>query len=160
MQFEPEKTDFNTQQIGDDLRSVVLGGSTRLTLASTKTGNHRTYRVFDLSNGNGQEGKLHLVKVLFGSDNINAYVRLGMIFNGARYRHGSTFKKPWEHPTPSVDSKGHKAFEYFWERLTRQGDVAETLEVYIARQCTKCNRWLTTPESVKTGLGPVCSKRQ
>jgi len=56
-----------------------------------------------------------------------------------------------------------------WEKLARFVDLvvkgrlpaetAKQLEVHEARRCRRCNRLLTTPESVELGMGPECANR-
>lgn len=47
------------------------------------------------------------------------------------------------------------AFKHIW----KNGAMPEGYEVNHTGSCGQCGRELTTPESIKTGFGPVCAKR-
>jgi len=37
--------------------------------------------------------------------------------------------------------------------------MPDNVEFYHSGNCAKCGRKLTTPESIKNGLGPICFNR-
>lgn len=45
------------------------------------------------------------------------------------------------------------------ERVVREGDQDPQWEVLSQGACCRCNRALTTPESIRTGIGPECAQR-
>jgi hypothetical protein len=42
-------------------------------------------------------------------------------------------------------------------KLVERGEQVPGYTVHFARHCYKCNRLLTTPESIKRGIGPICA---
>lgn len=42
-------------------------------------------------------------------------------------------------------------------KLVERGEPLEGYTVHFARNCYKCNRLLTTPESIERGIGPICA---
>ncbi len=94
------------------------------------------------------------VKVLTGPQNESDYQYVGMLRRdvfGGSYRHGSKSKI-------SEDAPSIKAFRWTWERVVCQGQRdLKVLEIWHVGKCGKCGRPLTDPQSIATGLGPVCS---
>ena len=123
----------------------ILAGNARFTLRSKTTGIRFTYRVRAKEMKDGTT--LHFVSVLTGSDNETDFMYLGTIFEGRTYRHGR--KSPIGSDAPSA-----KAFDWTFPKIMA-GDV-EKFEVHHEGKCGRCGRTLTTPESVKDGLGPIC----
>jgi hypothetical protein len=125
----------------------ALAGNAIFTVVSKKTGTRFTYRVRIKEN----QGRppIWFVSVLTGSDNTSDYTYIGQIvFNGKVFAHG--FKSTISYDAPSV-----KAFEWVWKV---EGNH-EALEVWHVGKCGKCSRPLTTPESVKSGIGPICATK-
>ena len=145
---------------GEQLRALICSRLTMVTLESRRTGQRRTFKVEAIQPhaSAGAEAARHVVSWLHGPNNTGDYNRLGIVFDGQQWRHGSTFSRPWDDAI-GVDTVTHRAWQFFWERLVRRGDVASTMAVYVARRCTVCGRWLTVPESVVSGLGPVCATK-
>jgi hypothetical protein len=131
-------------------RQFALAGNARLTLVSAKTGTRFTFRV--------QQGKQdapqgapqpHFVSLLSGSDNDSDYTFLGTIFAGGNYRHGRKSRV-------AADAPSAKGFAWAWGFLAR-GELPPGCEVWHEGRCGRCGRALTVPESIVTGLGPVCA---
>lgn len=51
--------------------------------------------------------------------------------------------------------KGIQAFKWIFKH---RDNVPETAEIYHVGKCAACQRKLTTPSSIKMGLGPICAK--
>ena len=49
-------------------------------------------------------------------------------------------------------------FAKLLERLAEH-EAKGSVEVHFEARCRKCNRELTTPESVQSGIGPICAGR-
>lgn len=69
----------------------------------------------------------------------------------ARFKHGVKSRVSPE--APSV-----KGFAWIVSRLAAGRDVADQVELRHEGSCGRCGRKLTTPESIDTGLGPVCAE--
>lgn len=135
----------------------ILAGNAYFTVRSLKTGVRYTYRVnrADCSRCGKKDCKCwrfptYFVALLTGPDNTGDYTYLGMIReNLFRLTRGS---KMQESSTPV------KAFRWVYERLTRRELPAQT-EIWHEGRCGVCGRPLTVPESIESGIGPVCAEK-
>jgi hypothetical protein len=91
------------------------------------------------------------VEVLAGPDNGSDYRPIGQL----RRWHQALDRVRFE---PGTGAPAARAFAWLWQRL-EAGEAIDPAVLYHARACGRCGRELTTPESVRTGLGPVCATR-
>lgn len=126
----------------------MLAGRARMTLVSEKTGVRYTYRITQKDDPTSP----HFVGVMTGSDNESAYTFLGSIFEGKRYFHG-------RRSSISKDAGSAKAFAWAWEYLVK-GEMPPACEIWHEGRCGRCGRALTVPESIQSGIGPVCESRE
>lgn len=128
------------------IKYLVLGGNALITLESGKTGSHLTYKIQRSKNDNN----LYFIKSLRGSDNTNDYVYIGCYFADTK-----TFVAEKKYKDKDVNSwpKSIRAIRYLFNNLD---NVPDTLTVYHNGRCCRCGRILTTPESIKKGIGPEC----
>jgi hypothetical protein len=138
---------FSTPEVA---LQFILAGRARFTLVSEKTGVRFTYRVTQRD----EQGKKtpHFVSLLSGPDNETSYTFLGSIFEGKTYRPGR--KSPVSPTAPSA-----QAFAWAWSFMAR-GEMPPSCEVWHEGRCGRCGRSLTVPESVASGIGPVCESRE
>ena len=137
--------------------SFLLGGKATITIKNTKTGGRFTFEVirFKAKNGKKEEEMPFIVKVLSGPNNESDFRRLGMIFpDGDSFRFVVPAK--WE---IGKDAQSAKAFDWFFKRCMSGKEMPECIEVRHDGRCGRCRRKLTTPESIDSGLGPICAKR-
>jgi hypothetical protein len=132
--------------------AFVTAGAAIFTLRNPETGRRFTFRVRKTE----KPGALLFVSVLTGADNTGDYEYLGCIFeDGFRVTKKSRIR-------PEAPSA--RAFEWFWRRLSvaRENPAARAslgqVEVWHCGRCGKCGRVLTVPESIESGLGPVCAR--
>jgi hypothetical protein len=128
-------------ETAEDRRAFALAGAAVITLQG-KTSRY-TYRI----KANKKQGAraTHYVSVLRGADNESDYKFIGGITSEGFYASDKS--------DLTVDSPCVRAFGWWWAHI----DSPE-VEVYHAGRCGRCGRLLTTPESIKTGLGPVCAE--
>lgn len=113
-----------------------------ITVRNPATGNHATYRISTVLKG-GLKGS-RIVSLLIGSNNETDYRGFGFI-------------DPY-----GVVSLWNKLrgtiFEKHVNILNRPEQFKEThgLEYHFATRCRRCNKELTDPVSIETGLGPTC----
>ena len=129
--------------------AYVTAGKATVTLQSNATGTRFTYRV---ESPRGElDAAIRFVRVLTGSDNEADYSYLGTMHRQADgawvYRHGRKSRI-------GADAPSAKAFAWF----ARNAD-SDRVAVHHAGRCGRCNRVLTVPESLHTGLGPICAGR-
>jgi len=127
----------------------MLAGDAYVTFQSRRTGTRFTYRV---KAGKPRPGDTrpppHFVSVLTGPDH---YEYLGCVYERKAYSHGRKSR---------VDQSAPSAIAFVWVwRTISGGDMHPELAVYHEGRCGMCGRRLTTPESIETGLGPICAKR-
>ena len=131
-------------------REFIVAGNATVTLKSLTTGNRFTYKVTKVKDSSG----MFFVGLMNGPDNENSYQYIGFIkehFAGPRFTHGR--KSRVGHDAPSV-----RAFDWVWKKLV-QGSMPAQLQIWHEGRCGRCNRKLTVPESIKTGMGPECAGR-
>lgn len=135
-------------------RLKVFNG--KYTVRNRASGEHRTFRVrtqpADASFAPGER----IVALLTGSDNENDYTGFGFVNEDGVAVWRSKRAKPGE-------KRSH--FEIFAELLFSLAvdgafsPYAESYELLMSGTCAVCNRALTEPESITTGIGPVCREK-
>lgn len=130
----------------------LLAGNARVTLKSTITGKHISYRVQCPKDDEGNlDPSIHFVKVLTGPDNDSDYQYIGYI-RDERFFHGGGKS------FASKDAASVIAFGWALKHLSAL-EMPEGLEVLHEGRCGRCGRVLTVPESIESGLGPICAGR-
>jgi len=129
-----------------EILNFIFAGIAYFTILNTNTGNRFTYRVTKKVTS---KGHLHFVSVLCGPDNAFNYMFLGTIFDDSIFR--ATTKKP-----EITKIRSFKAFDWFFHTVVRNQNLGP-VEFWHEGRCGRCGRKLTTPESIKSGFGPVCS---
>ena len=130
------------------IRQFTLAGLATLTLKSTRTGAHYTYKVKQAppDEATGEEKALWFVSVLADSDR---YMYVGCIAGAAE-----NFKLTGG--LGEFAAAGcTKAWRYFWAGI-QAGVIKPELEIRHSGNCGRCNRPLTTPQSIDIGIGPIC----
>lgn len=125
------------------VRAFVCAGNATFTLVSKKTGARFTYRVRKTA-----PEKPAFVSVLTGPDNTSDFEYLGVIFEDTGFR--VTQRSRIRPDAPSA-----LAFGWFWQHID-DARLHERVEFWHTGRCGRCGRLLTVPESIETGLGPVC----
>lgn len=125
----------------------LFHGKTVFTISNQEK--HYTFKVEQIGDYNR-----FIVKVLTGSDNSNSYTYLGMLFSRSPTPVKLTVKSKF-----NKDSTPYKAFVYAQGVLSGNIKISEGFSILPSGTCFKCGRKLTTPESIRTGLGPVCGGR-
>lgn len=129
----------------------VLGGHARITAVSARTGTRLTYQITAKFDAEGKIASPHFVALLNGANNERDYSFLGTIFDGRDYRHGRKSRI-----TP--DAPSARGFAWIWASLVA-GTMPAGCEIWHEGTCSRCGRALTVPESIATGLGPVCAEK-
>lgn len=131
--------------------AYIFGGKATVTLESTVSGRHFTYRV-RFSGADGAR-PVYFVSLLTGGDSTYSY--LGIVpwstVDDGDPRFITTKKSCARDDAPSV-----KAFRWAIERLAGE-EMPSSLRVHHNGRCGRCGKELTTPESLERGLGPVCA---
>lgn len=128
----------------------MKSGKAIFTIESKRTGKHFTYRLNFKKEGD--ERSPIFVSVLTGQDNNNNYSYFGFIKNSGEL----TMRQ--EKAKIALDSISVNAFKWAYERLSA-GILPDDLVIRHNGRCGRCQRLLTVPESIDTGLGPECAKK-
>jgi hypothetical protein len=129
----------------NDSLSFLLGNNSIFTVVSKKSSKRYTFKV---RKGKGKNAP-HFVSFLNGNDNTINYTFLGTIFDEKTYRYSRK-------SSVSLNSNVNKTFNWLFVTLiNNKKDNFSKIEFYHEGNCGRCNRKLTTPESIKTGIGPV-----
>lgn len=131
----------------EDIRRFVTAGKATITLSSKATGARFTYKIKKVPDA---EDKF-FVSLLTGPENEGDYRYLGLM-QGAKLRR--TAKSCASDSAPSF-----LAAQYFCDKVLGDHVMPPSLEVRHEGRCGKCNRKLTTPESIDRGIGPECWSR-
>jgi hypothetical protein len=139
-------------EVGGDVFDVRRHDAT-VTLTSPRTGEHRTFRIRTVRSGD-LEGK-RVVELLSGPDNGSDYrafafvsiqgPQVGRIFVWNRYKGADGERSLYERYADLL------ARPEFWS--------AKGVAYLAALRCRRCGRPLTHPESIGSGVGPVCAGR-
>jgi hypothetical protein len=133
-------------EVGGDVFDVRRHDAV-VTLVSPRTGEHRTFKIAT-ARGGTLEGK-RIVSLLTGPDNGGDYQGFAFVSDGA-IRVWSRFRGQGE----------RSIYERYADLLARPEFWAAKGVAYLAAlRCRRCGRPLTHPESIESGIGPVCAGR-
>jgi hypothetical protein len=143
---------MNPIAASSDRLAHITAGNATVTLESGATGARFTYRVSapmtETDNGGKRrdhEADIRFVSLLTGP---NVYAYIGFLSR----RDGSwAFVHGRQKANAGTEAKSVKAIAW----LMRHPESA-AVAIYHSGSCGRCGRELTVPESVKSGLGPVC----
>lgn len=118
-----------------------------LTIVSKRTGEHRTVKISTQSKDSKFAPGKRVVALLSGPDNESDYRSFGFVD---------------EHSGVVLFRKHQDSAFYVWLRrfLNNPVEYVESVDVLFEGRCRVCNRVLTEPESIMSGIGPVCAGRE
>lgn len=120
--------------------NYIFAGKAVFTLVSERTGKRFTYRVV-----RENEEKPFWVFVLDGPDNVSDYQYIGCVMESSLHILRAGHRG-------NADAPSFKALAWFLEHLgTHQA------QLFHKGKCGRCGRDLTVPQSIRSGLGPVCA---
>jgi hypothetical protein len=133
----------------EDICRFAFGGDATFTLQSVKTNKHFTYKIEKADRGN-----IMFVSVMCGPENNDRHsYRYFGFFKGPEFIYGKDKAKVAQNAESVV------AFEWFWRNVNRNR-LPETVRFWHEGRCGCCHKKLTTPESISTGIGPVCAEKR
>lgn len=135
-----------------DAKTFALAGNAHFTLVSKKTAKRYTFKVQKSKKTANDAPIVWFVSTLYGSDNTSAYSYVGMIKDD---KFSLTKKSQYNNASPQF-----LAFDFVWRAMTDAANprVPETAEFWHEGRCGRCNRLLTVPASIESGIGPECAK--
>lgn len=124
------------------------------TIVNLKTGEYRTFRVKTQPKDSKFAPGKRIVALLRGPDNERSYEPFGFVNDDGIRVFKSKQALKW--------TKWQWFAMMLWDlatngvRLKGWGEY----ELKIAKRCRICNRKLTTPESIDSGIGPICAAKR
>ena len=148
----------NRHQLKDieSIRTFVMGGQGTFTLVSNVTGNHFTFRVKTPKKsppGYGDRTKPMFISAMTGPDNENSYTYLGQVWKNSKDFTWSVGAKSPLNP----DAPTQKAIKWLMKHIKANRMLPKGAEFWHEGRCGICNRKLTVPESIASGIGPICA---
>lgn len=118
-----------------------------VSMLSKRTGEHRTFRIWTQKEDAEFMPGRRLVGLLSGPDNESDYIAFGVLSES-----GDSIYLWKKH-------KGSKFFEWVAAALLDPVRFSDRVEFSFDGRCRVCNRLLTDPFSVESGIGPKCAER-
>ena len=116
-----------------------------ITILNPVTGDHRTVKVqTQKDDADFMPGK-RLLSMLVGPDNTSSYKSFGVLHDD--------YIQLWRTCDGPI-------FRWLANFLLDPTKFADKVEVNFEGRCRRCGRQLTTPESVETGIGPICAGKE
>ena len=132
-----------------------LTGGHAIFTVSNPTGEYYTYRVTTPKDFN-ETSPIWFVSLLTGPNNLRDYTYLGIMRKGretGKLLVTTTAKSKYD-----KDSKPVKVIKWAVAKVEEQ-QIPEGYDVKHIGRCGRCGRELTTPESIDSGIGPICAGR-
>lgn len=142
------ETDNNTKMDPNNALEYVFAGNAKVTLKSLASGKHFTYHVKAKADQKDPDKSVYFVRFLNGPDNQVNYAYLG--FMPEKGGNLIVTKKS----AATKQAPVYKAFAF----AVSHPD-SPMLEIHHSGCCGRCGRELTDPESIQTGLGPICREK-
>jgi len=114
-----------------------------ITIQSLETGAHRTVQIKTEKWGDDEK---RIAKLLRGTDNESDYYGFAFVdTNGARL---------WN------KHKSSETLDWICRAITNPERFEHKVKFLFEGRCRICNRKLTTPQSLASGIGPTCEGRE
>jgi hypothetical protein len=120
----------------------------RITIVNPVTGGHRTFRIHTQAEDAKFAPGSRMLSLLVGGDNENDYKGFAFVNDDGRIVLWKRYR----------EDGSYKTFADMIARMRVYRDQ-KGVEYLLEGRCRVCNRALTNPESVKTGIGPICGGR-
>jgi hypothetical protein len=127
----------------------------RYTIKNRRSGEHRTFEIKTQAKDAAFAAGKRVVAVLTGPDNTADYKGFGFVED-----HGIVVWKS-RRGEPGKKSSFEWYADMLWSLALDAGSspYAEGYEFLMEGTCLVCNRVLTEPDSIKTGIGPTCREK-
>jgi hypothetical protein len=143
-------SDFRGLLLPSMRKDYVFGGNATFTLVSLKSFQRFTYKVkkSDFDPNKPDKKPVWFVSVLIGPDNWTNYKYAGLV-NPETLEFIQTRNSKISNDAPSIF-----AFRWFLSNIE-----SSLFELWHEGSCGICGRKLTVPESIASGIGPICASR-
>lgn len=123
------------------MSATVLTHNGIVTLENPASGNHRTFKINTVKRGR-LAGK-RIISMLIGPDNTKDYLGIAFVDESGLLiwkKHRNTVYEKTVNCLLEIEKRG--------------------LIMHFETKCRRCNRKLTTPKSITSGIGPECEKME
>lgn len=129
---------------------IVYNGT--YTVKNRVTGEHRTFRLSTVLDPDSPIKGKRILALLDGPDNTFNYLGFAFVDEEGGVH-------VWRRYQGNGKPSAFDAYAaLFHDLAANDGAVyGERYEILCARSCVRCNRLLTTPESIEAGIGPICA---
>lgn len=129
----------------EKIKAFILAGKAIFTLKNEETGNRYTFKVTKTKNES-----ISYVRVFSGTDNEapSHYSYICALVRGNIVPSKYLVRKP----------KAQIVFSWLWHHVIEGKELPSKVHFYHEGKCCRCGHCLTTPESIKLGIGPECHK--
>lgn len=137
----------------EQTKNFILAGRAVFTISNGKPAPDARDYTFKVTRKTdpGRAGNLYFVGLLTGSDNDSDYTYLGML------DHVTGWTRPTAKSTLLSTSTPFVALNWALGLIWAGKPLSGNARLQHVGRCGKCNRALTVPESIDSGLGPECS---
>jgi hypothetical protein len=123
-----------------------------ITMRNPTTDGHRTIKIYTQPEDAEFAPGMRILSLLTGPDNTSDYQDFGFVI----VRDNEVRAVPWRRYRDSGPWRKYCAMIQFPVfHMQRHG-----VEYRFEGRCRRCNRPLTTPESIDSGIGPVCVRKE
>lgn len=130
-----------------DLSPVHKIPNGSITIRNLGTGDHRTFRVRTQAPEARFAPNRRILSILTGPRNEHDYTGIAFINDDG--------VQVWKRHR---DTEFEALAKFFWRLLVNE-EHGSDYDIFLEKRCLVCNRLLTEPESIVTGIGPVCADR-
>lgn len=145
---QPSDPEPNDDGVGLGLDFLTAGNA--IFTVANPGGKHYTYRVSSKEVEGGRT--LYFVGLLTGPDNTGDYTYIGMLDDAS----GSVTMRLTRGSKMDADSVPVKVFGFALRVIQGMQLLPVGYTIQHSGRCGRCGRTLTEPESLRTGIGPVC----
>ena len=126
------------------------------TIENTESGEHRTFRVRTQKDDARFAPGRRIIGLLTGPDNNHSYTNFGFVNDDGIV--------VWMKKRGTDSWSAYQWYAFMlWDLAVNNGTElrkrGKAYTLLIEKHCRICNRKLTTPESIRSGIGPVCAGR-
>lgn len=127
-------------------KDFFLAGKATFTISNPK-GERYTYRI-----NKPKDKEVFFISLLTGPENTRDYTYLGLLLENGEVK--LTAKSKF-----SYESLPVKVIKWAMKLVWKEQNVPEGYKLQHMGRCGCCGRPLTVPESIESGLGPICGNR-
>lgn len=136
----------------EKIYKYIFAGNSTFTVNSTKLNKRYTFKILRTKN---KPNQFYCYR-LYGPDNKKDYRFIGIMDISNDNPNIIPYKL---YISPINDSAVNHFFQYFVWMVVGEREWLDTCEFFPSEYCPVCGRKLTTPKSVKLGIGPKCYDR-